>query len=158
MLNIVDLSRRRGAIVHLFPQVYRLIKNDGIELPNIILWKKDMNKKVVDVNRRWVFALEGTKIVKGMLFYHLEADGHSIYIDTLIAAGGIFDGLIKKFEQDDAVKAGEAFYVSRDIKREADEEILKNVGLHDDSVFDDEGYQLLGGLNEAVRALRVRYL
>lgn len=156
-MNIVDLSNRRGAIVHLLPQVYALMKADGHDLPNIILWTHDMNKKIVDINRKWIFALQGTKDVRGAMLYRLDADGRSVYIDAILGGSGLFDALIKKFEQDALVKAREAFYVGRNIKREAAEEAFEAVGLADDSVFNAEGYQLLGGLSEAAGALKLRY-
>ena len=157
MVNIVDLSRRRGAIVHLLPQVYELMKKNYAELPHIIFWKKEMDKKIIDINRRWVFALEGTKIVKGLLFYNISRDRKTVYVDSLIAAGIVFNELLIKFEYDDAVKSAEAFYISRDIKNEANTEMLKNVGLQDESVFNDEGYQLIGGLTDVLQVLKIRY-
>ena len=169
-MNIVDLSNRRGAIVHLLPQVYDLLKEykgelsasggkpgdfDGV--PNYVLWMHDMNKAVVDINKKWVFALRGTNYVMGLMFYRLGTDGVSLYIDYVMGTPAVIDELIKKFEQNDLVKAREKFYVGRDVKREAAEEVLGTVGLQDDTVFNEEGYQPIGGMKEALAALKFRY-
>ena len=158
-MNILDFSNRRGTIVHLLPQVYALLKKEGVNLPNIIIWKHAMNKAVVEIHRKWVFALEGNKIVKGLLFYHLSSDGKSCYIDSLVATDSkLAEALLKKFEQDDIVKERQAFYISRHVKKEASEEVLETVGLQDESVFNEHGFQPLGGLADTVSALKVRYL
>ena len=174
-MNVVDFSRRRGIIVHLLPQVYALIKEDREgkaggghfdspfgSVPNIVLWTHDMRKALVDIRKKWLFALEGQRNVRGMMFYRIDDDGKSLYIDTLIAAkdaqAAVLEALLVKFERDDLVKACEDFYVSRDVKREASEEVLESVGLQDESVYNDEGYQFIGDLAEAGKVLRVRYL
>ena len=167
-MNVVDFSNRRGAIVHLLPQVHALINGGlpgGSSSPsNYVLWNHNMSKALVDVNRKWLFALEETRKVrstdnvKGIFFYRLGTDGRSVYVDTLIAPKGIIEPLLTKFERDDAVKVRESFYVSRNIRKEAAEEILETVGLQDENAFDGEGYQLLGGLAEAVNELKMRYL
>lgn len=163
-MEIVDLSRRRGAIVHMLSQVYDLMRHEGIELPNMIIWKQEMGRAVIDINRRYVFALEGTKNVHGILFYRVSTDGRSVFLDSLIADGRrsalsaqIIDALLKKFEQDNEVKSCESIYIGRDIKREAADEILETVGLQDDTIFNTEGYQLLGGPGDAFKAIRIRY-
>ena len=159
MVNIVDLSRRRGAIVHLLPQVYELLQKSGHGLPNRILWTQGMRKAVVEINRKWIFALEGTYHLRGLMFYHLGADGKSLYLDAFEANNTkIFELLITKFSNDSTVKNQEIFYIGRNIRREAAEEMLESVGLQDDSVYDDDGYQNLGGLAETVKALKLRYL
>ena len=158
-MNILDLSNRRGAIVHMLPQIYKLFKADGIDLPNIILWTQDMRRSVIDINRKWIFALQGTSNVHGLMFYRVGADGKSIYVDHLVSSqSAIIDALLKKFEQSDLVKGAEAFYLGREIKREAKEEAMSSVGLQDDSVFNDEGYQFIGGTKEILAALKLRYM
>lgn len=149
--------------MHLLPQVYELLKEDKKgSLENIVLWTHSMNKALVDANRKWVFALEGTDKVWGAMFYTLGVDGKSLYIETLTAKKGappgILEALIKKFEQDESVKVREKFYASRDLKRGQSEEILEGVGLQDESVFSHEGYQPIGNLTDASKALRLRYL
>ncbi|MCL2399228.1 MAG: hypothetical protein FWC91_05735 [Defluviitaleaceae bacterium] len=163
-MNIVDLSGRRGAIVHLLPDVYELLKKNDSSILNKVLWTHDINKVLVDINYKWVFALEGTNVLLGMMFYQLGSDGESVYINTLaaknIAPGknAILEALLKKFEQDATIKLRKSFYVSREIKREASVEILETVGLQDESVYDNNGYQLLGDLGDTVNALKIRYL
>jgi len=162
-VEVVDFSRRRGAIVHLLPTVYRLIGESGGHLPNSIIWNQEMRKALVDVRRKWLFVLEGTSNVRAILFYHLGTDNKSVYIDTMAAArtndsAAALEALLVKFDRDDTVRKCEAFYVSREVRKEAAEEILETVGLQDESVYGDEGYQYLGGLTEAVAALKVRYL
>ena len=158
-MNIVDLSNRRGAIVHLLPQVYILLQKNGYELPNKILWTQNMRKAIIDINKKWLFALEGTYHLRGLMFYHLDLTGKSVYLDAFEGNNTqILEALIDKFSNDSIVKTQESFYVSRNIKREASEEILETVGLQDESVFNDEGYQMLGSLTDTLKALRVRYL
>ena len=162
-MNIIDLSKRRGAIVRLLPQVYELLKEEKKgNMQNIVLWTHSINKSLVDAKRKWLFALEGNDKVWGVMFYRLGDDGKSVYIDTLAvkktAPPGAPEAIIKKFEQDTEVKVREKFYLGRDIKKEQSEAILEGVGLQDDSVYTHEGYQPLGELTEAGRALRLRYL
>ena len=159
MINIVDLSSRRGAAVHLFPKVYALLKKEGHDLPHIHFWVKDMNKALVNIKCKWIFAIQGKDDVKGMLFYRVGDDAESLYIETLYGIHNtVVDALLKKFEQDDIVKSRKAFYLSRNVKREVAEEVLGTVGLQDDTVFDGDGYQLVGDAKECGAALRVRYL
>lgn len=168
-MNVIDYSRRRGAIVHLWPKVYSILNESSVHAYGgrtasessaaYHIWSKEMNKAVVDNKYRWLFAMQGTNEVWGVLFYHV--DGNSIYIDTLAATrqnSKILEALIVKFEREDAIKSAENFYVSRNVKKEEAEEMLETVGLQNDSVFDDRGYQLLGGLIDALRMLRLRYL
>ena len=163
-MNIVDLSNRRGAIVHLLSDVYELLKANNSSIKNKVLWTHDINKALVDISQKWVFALEGTHILLGIMFYQLGNDGESVYINTLTAINGnsgkngILEGLLKKFEQDATIKLRKSFYVSRDIKREVSVEILETVGLQDESVYDNDGYQLLGDLGDTINALKIRYL
>lgn len=157
-MNIIDLSNRRGAIVHMLPNVYDLLKKDGHDLPNIIIWTQSMKKAIIDINRKWIFATISSKDVQGMMFYRMGTDGKSLYIDTLSGSPKTVEALLKKFEQNDLVKARENFFISRYIKREEADEVLETVGLQDDSVYDEEGYYMLGGLNEVISALKIRYL
>lgn len=161
-MNVVDLSNRRGAIVHLLPQVYEVLKGEQSSILNIVLWTHEMNKSLVDIHKKWVFALNGTKDMLGMMFYRLGVE-NDIYIDLLSAKKGavnslVIEALIKKFEQDNEVKSRQSFYVGRQVKREASDEILGTVGLQDETVFNDDGYQLLGSYDQAIKALKLRYL
>lgn len=158
-MEIIDYSNRRGAIVHLLPQVYAMLKKDRKDMPNIILWNIEMKQYVLDINIKWVFALAGKKEVLGILFYRVGKDGSSLYIEELQAINAtVAEALIKKFEQTDIVKTKTTFYASQDIKRMESEEILETVGLQDESVFNEEGYQPLGSLNDTVKDLRLRYI
>ena len=161
-MNIIDYSRRRGTIVHFMPQIYALLKENVINLPHMTLWKQAIKADLVDINRKWVFALIGYSNVMGFLFYHLKGTD-SVYIDQLIVAKrykeqGVINALLLKFEHDSALKTRTSFYVSRSIKREVSEEILENVGLANEDVYDSEGYQLLGNLEETMTALKLRYI
>jgi len=161
-VNVADFSRRRGAIVHLLPQMYALIKEEGGgNVPHYHLWNHDMSRILVDISHKWLFALEEPQALKGMLLYCLGSDGRSVYINHLISARDnpdVLKALLLKFEREDSIKGREVFYISRSVKREAADEVLETVGLQDDSAYDDAGYQNLGGLGETIKALKLRYL
>jgi len=159
-MEVVDLSNRRGAIVHLLPKVHKLYKQTGHQLKDIVLWTHDMNKMILDIQRKWIFVLDRPNgDVLGFLFYRMGEDGKSLHIEALRVGRHIraFDLLIQRFQQDNAVKARTEFYASREIQRKTNDEILATVGMQDDSIYDDNGYQHLGDLRKAVDALKVRY-
>ena len=160
-MNVIDYSRRRGAIVHLLPKVYALLKADRAGLGNVILWTQAIKKSLIDPKCKWLFALEGANDVKGILFYRLGDDGRSVYINELIAAKGshgVVESLLLKLERDDELKALGTFYIGRNLKKAASEEMLEAVGLQDESIYDEKGYQPLDGLAEAIKELKLRYL
>ncbi|MCL1986554.1 MAG: hypothetical protein FWG64_01080 [Firmicutes bacterium] len=160
MMNIVNLSHRRGAILALLPQIHVMLLKDGQELPNKVFWKQEIGKAIVDINHKWIFALEGVKIVHGFLFYQIGQDKNSLYIDNFIAPSkvlGVAKLLITKFERDDEVRRIQNFYISRNIKKEHREEVLETVGLQDETLYNTKGYQLIGNLTQTLDLLKTRY-
>ncbi|MCL1999525.1 MAG: hypothetical protein FWG65_12240 [Turicibacter sp.] len=159
-VEAVDLSNRRGAIVHLLPQVYSLLQRNGYNPPHMIMWNQEMKKAVVDIDRRWVFVLQNARYIQGMMFYRLcKEDKQAVYIDVLYGnQGAVIELLLTKFHRSDALKSRTNFYISRNLKRESAEELLESVGLQDESVFDAAGYQSVGDLQSAILVLRARYL
>jgi len=140
-------------------KIYRILSREH-DMPNIIYWKQENSRHVVDVNRKWLFAFnseQDSREPKGLLFYRLA--GEDVYVEDFAVSGPTAAGvLITKFEYEAGVKAATNFYFSQHIRRETNDQILETVGLQDDSVFDENGYQHMGGLEDVVKALKVRYL
>jgi hypothetical protein len=167
MLEAIDYSARRGAIVPLMDRIYAVMLENaqrnrisGLPLPpNIIIWRQDFRKMLTDVCRRWVFALDGSDLA-GFLFYHSESHSQNIFIDECMIAwayrnnGLVFPLLLDKFQFDRQVKEAEAIFAGAHIRQEADKEILAYVGFKDGASGE---YQKLGALAEAVEALKIRY-
>ena len=155
----VDLSNRRGALVPIREKIYRILCREH-EMPNFIYWKQENGRHVVDVNRKWLIAFnseQDNKEPRGVLFYRLA--GKEVYIEDFAVSGPSAAGvLITKFEYESEVKLATDFYFSERIRRETNDQILETVGLQDDSVFNEDGYQSIGDLGETVKALKVRYL
>ena len=148
--------------MHLLPNVYNLYKEAGSPVKNFVHWTHDMNKALLDIHKKWVFVLNPEQKVLGFLFYRLDEDGKSLYIDALRIKKhqkdhGAFGLLMQRFQQDDSVKGRKEFFASREIQRESSTEILAAVGLQDDSIYNPSGYESLGSFQKAVDALKLRY-
>lgn len=169
MLEIVDYSSRRGVIVSLLPQIYALFSENakqdvmaGLEPPeNIILWKQSMRKALVDVQKHWLFVLDGEHIA-GLMFYRMGAGAETgcVFIEELQMAWrcrqkeAVLALLLDKFLLDRGVNAcGEVLSGAR-IKNDANKELLASVGFGE---IYPGGYQTLGAPKSAVAALKLRY-
>jgi len=160
-INIVDLSNRRGAIIRLRTQIYELLKETlggpYTSFPNYVTWNQQFSKELVDARRKWLFALDETaRFVYGLMFYRLAEDG-ALYLNHMAIRQGAGD-FIKKFEQDDSAKTATKIFFSRHIKKITSEEILEGKGMSNDSVYNSDGYQLIGDITEAVKELQKRYV
>ncbi|MCL2188881.1 MAG: hypothetical protein FWC16_08155 [Defluviitaleaceae bacterium] len=167
MLEFIDYSSRRGAIVNLLPQVHGLLKelsaNDklcGLEAPEgIVGWRQKMNPLLLDITRRFVFAVDTAKNRKlvGFLFYR-HGEAGKLYIEDMQVAFGergemVSAGMLAKLEYD--AKAREAaFFGSERLRKMQDKEILAGVGFVEHFA---NGYELLGDIKEASGALKLRY-
>ena len=157
-MTIADYSARRGAIIHFFPQIYELLR-DYCELPNKIIWTQQIKRQIVDINRRYILAVDNSKFsnakVLGFLFF--KKHDEKILIDYFcVREKGVASALLEKFLRDDAVKAAKTFCISEAIKKEENDESLERVGLLDNSGFKD-GYMEIGGYAETLKILKTRY-
>jgi len=168
MLEFYDYSSRRGILVPLLPKVHALLAENarmdkvaGQEPPaHIITWQQAERKKLVDINRRFLVAMEGTALA-GIFFYlHKKTEtGTEIYIEDLHIAWthrnnpNVIEGLLKKMEFDPAVRDA-VFYAGQRVKIEQDKEILASVGLKDERT--DE-WESLGSLQQTINTLKIRY-
>jgi hypothetical protein len=171
MLEFIDYSSRRGAIVPLLPKVHALLKENaerdkpsGLEPPaNIVTWRQQMNPQLLDISRRFVFAMEkkgaGREVV-GFVFYRYDTQKkNTLYIEDMQIAWehrndpAILTGLITKLENDPSAKNCELFGSER-LKLMADKEILAGVGFRDHF---PEGWEPLGKMKEAMGSLKLRY-
>jgi hypothetical protein len=167
MLAVHDYSSRRGVLVPLLPQIHALLtetaKKDslaGIEPPiNIILWKQQMNKQLVDINRKWLVVLNGN-ILAGLFFFRFLPDGN-IYLDELRIAwayrnnNAVFTLLHDRFINDPAVKKAADVFGGMNIKKEKEQEILASVGFEQEYENKPEP---LGNPVDAAGILKIRYL
>ncbi|MDR1664177.1 MAG: hypothetical protein LBR83_04550 [Clostridiales bacterium] len=166
MLEAIDYSSRRGVIVPMMDMIYDLIaeniekdKQAGFPpLENKIIWKQRFRVALMEIERRWVFVMEG-KLTTALLFYRFSG-GDKLFIDELMVAWPyrnnkmIFPMLLDKFRFDDAVKKYSAIYAGERVRVEENAEILAAAGFKGEY---ENGYQLLGSLPEAVDALKMRY-
>jgi len=137
-----------------------MLLKDGQNLPNHVFWKREIGAEITNIDYKWIFALEGVKVVHGFLFYNVGQDKNSIYINNLVAQPKVASTiklLLTKFERDDEVRRVQNFYLSRNIKRETNDEILETVGLQDDTVYNTKGYQFVGNLSKTIDVLKYRY-
>jgi hypothetical protein len=159
-----DYSNRRGVLVPLLPKVHAMYKENSvrdrlsaIEPPeHLITWQHKQREILVDINRRFLVALDGNTLV-GVLFYRHA--GKDIYIEDLQIAWPyrnnphIIDGFLKRLEYDPLTKEA-VFYASERIKIEADEEVLVAKGLKKKHI---DGWENLGSFSKASLALKLRY-
>ncbi|MCL2498727.1 MAG: hypothetical protein FWE90_00145 [Defluviitaleaceae bacterium] len=172
MPEFIDYSSRRGAIVPLLPKIHALLKENagkerlcGLEPPeNIVSWRQRFNPLLLDVSRRFIFAMEiqgsDKRDVLGFVFYRYPADKKgTVYIEDMQIAhahrntAAILTGLIAKLETDPNAKSA-VFFGSERLKKPMDKELLAGVGFKE--TFPD-GWEPLGNMKEALGALRVRY-
>ena len=168
MPEFIDYSSRRGAIVPLLPSVHALLKelakkdkhylHDAPE--DLVLWRHKMEPLLLDISRRFLFALEmaGTRrTLLGFLFYRYE--GNDIYIEDKQLAWrsrsdmAVSHGLINKLERDPRAKDA-VFYANDRLRKPVDKEILAAAGFKETI---PGGWEKMGGINEVTAALKQRY-
>jgi hypothetical protein len=166
MLEVHDYSNRRGIMVPMLKKFHEMLretaeKDSMAACPppeNYILWKQNMHKKLVDINRRWFLVLDG-KTVAGLMFFYFERD--RIYIEELRIAWAYrnnsiaFTLLIDKFINDNTVRKSSAVYAGINVKREPNQEILASVGFGESF---ENGWEPLGTPQDAAGALKLRYI
>ena len=164
MLEFFDYSNRRGVLVGWLPKIHTLLKNNalrdtlaGIQPPeHIVTWTQKMKAGLLDINRRFLVATEGTMLA-GILFYRHE--NGNVYIEDLHVDWAfrknpqVVEGLLKKLEFDTNAKDA-TFYASERIKSDADKEILASVGFKESH---EGGWENLGGLSTTIGILKLRY-
>jgi len=164
MLEFIDYSSRRGALVGLQQSIYNMQKDNalrdklsGIQPPeHIVTWSQKMKVNLLDINRHFLVAMDG-KVLAGILFYRYQ--GANLYIEDLSVPWAyrknpkVIDGLLKKLEYD-ANARDATFFASERIKSEADKEILASVGFKETH---EDGWENLGNMSVAVGKLKLRY-
>ena len=165
-MEIHDFSARRGALVPYFSQIHAMIKENALRdrfgnlqpPEHLVTWQHKMRKELVDINRRFVVALDGGQLT-GVLFYRV--DGTDIYIEDIQVAWAhrnnpaIIDGFLKRLEHDQTAGAkGAVFYASERIKIDMDTEKLVARGHKVERV---DGWEQLGTLAQTAAALKIRY-
>ncbi|MCL2605020.1 MAG: hypothetical protein FWD90_11135 [Defluviitaleaceae bacterium] len=172
MLEFIDYSTRRGAIVPLLPKIHALLKENaekdklcGLEPPeNLVTWRQKINPMLLDISRRFVFAMEikgpNNRDVLGFVFYRYPPNEKGkLYINDMQIAyaqrgnAAVLTGLVAKLEADPNAKNA-AFFGGERLKKPVDKEILAGVGFIE--TFPD-GWEPLGNMKEALGALRLRY-
>jgi len=169
MLEFIDYSTRRGAMVALLPKIHALLteiavrdKIAGITPPeHLVSWQHKARKELLEVNRRFLVAMDGN-LLAGLFFYRYNKDKagkNNIYIEDVQIAWVfhknplVLEGLLKKLEYDaDARNAN--FFASNRIRVETNKEILASVGFKEEKEGDWEN---LGNFKEMTNALKVRY-
>ena len=167
MLEVYDYSNRRGVIALMLTKIYAVMaenaeKDRQASLPppgNRVLWTQRYKKIVVEINRRWLFVMDGNSIA-GFLFYRLEENGSRIYLDEFMLAwpyrhnAPVFTMLLDKFMNDRAVRDASEVFAGERIRIEHDKEMLAAVGFKDEYA---DGYESLGAPDKAADALKLRY-
>ena len=113
MFEVFDYSSRRGAIVPLLADIYKIICETKIKNPeNIIFFKQRMSKLLIDINYRWII-LNEKKSLAGFLFYRYENE--TIHITDLHISKTVNSPkeaitlILKKMEYDQGTKTA-SFY------------------------------------------------
>jgi hypothetical protein len=167
MLEIHDYSNRRGVLVPFLPKIHKLLtetanmdKSAGIEPPvNFIIWRQEYGKRLVEVNRRWLVALDGSLLV-GVFFFHFLNESE-IYLDELRVAhkyrnhNAVITLFHDRFVSDFAVKKVTAVFAGPTIKKESHQEKLAAVGFGEH--YENER-EPLGEPAKAAAELKRRYL
>jgi len=169
MLEFIDYSSRRGAMVALLPKIHALLteiavrdKIAGITPPeHLVTWQHKARKELLEVHRHFLVAMDGNMLA-GLFFYRYDKDSkekNNVYIEDVQIAwifqknALVLEGLLKKLEYDaDARNA--TFFASDRIRIETNKEILASVGFKEKK----EGeWENLGNFKEMANALKVRY-
>ena len=167
MLESHDYSGRRGVLVPLMPKVHALLTETakkeplaGIEPPiNIILWRQEIYKLLVEIHRRWLMVMDGPAIA-GLMFFYFDKNGDT-YINELRIAwpyrhnNGVFPLLIDRFMKDPGVKNSKNVFAGPNVKKEANQELLASVGFE---AHFENGWEPLGNPTDAAGVLKLRYL
>jgi hypothetical protein len=164
--EFIDYSARRGAIVSLLPQVHKLLKERvQTEPETFVMWRHKMSPCLLDINRRFLFAMQNLDVGKwevlGFLFYRTEADfPQKMYIEDMHIGNkykekpALVQGLISKMERNDPRVKEAEFVGSMRLRKPIDKEILADVGFHDS--FPD-GWEPFGNWKDTMGALKARY-
>lgn len=164
MLEINDYSSRRGILVPLLSKIYTMFKENAerdklADIPppeHLITWQHKIRKKLLDINRRFLVAMDGGMLA-GVFFYRYE--GADIYIEDVQTAWAfrnnpyVINGFLKKLEYDHGTKEA-TFFVSDRIKVDSDKELLARKGFKDKY---EGGWEKLGTFSQAVAAIKLRY-
>jgi hypothetical protein len=166
-MEFIDYSSRRGVLAQILPKVHEVYAANARDdksafLPppeHIISWTQTMRRVVLDVNRRFLVAMDGERLA-GFLFYRVASVGQEkeVYIEDLQLAplyrgkSGIVEGLTRKMEFDAAVKDS-TVYAGERVRRDADEEMLAAKGATERT----SGYEKLGSFSKAAGHLKIRY-
>ena len=169
MLEFIDYSTRRGAMVALLPKIHALLtelavrdKIAGLTPPeHLVTWQHKARKELLEVHRRFLVAMDGN-LLAGLFFYRYDENKENegnIYIEDVQIAwvfqknSLVLEGLLKKLEYDaDARNAN--FFASGRIRIETNKEILASVGFKE--VKEGE-WENLGNFKEMANALKTRY-
>ena len=130
MLEFIDYTNRRGALVRLQDSIYNMQKDnaqrDKLALAppptHIVSWTQTMKRNLLDVNRHFIVAMDNKKLA-GILFYRYS--GTNLYLEDFHIAWGyrsvpqVAEGLLKKVELDTKSKDATVF-ASVQIKTDAD--------------------------------------
>jgi len=167
MLEFYDYSTRRGVIVPLLPKIHALLTEHAMQdksglaemPPHLITWQHGIRKDLLDIHRRFLFAMHGTDLA-GFFFYRYDtSQSDCIYIEDLQIAWKyrqnmqVLDGLLKKLELDPGAKDA-ILYASSRVKIEQDKEILASVGF---KPAHSGEWENIGTLAQAAGVLRIRY-
>lgn len=166
MPEFIDYSSRRGAIVSLLPQVHKLLKERAETTPEtFVMWRHKMGPCLLDISRRYLFAMEKKGIGKwevlGFLFYRVDVKSpKKMYIEDMHIANknkdktALVQGLITKMETNDPRVKNAKFVGSMRLRKPVDKEILADVGFVDN--FPD-GWEPFGTWKDTMGALKARY-
>jgi hypothetical protein len=167
MLEIHDYSSRRGVLVPLLPKIHAMTKDNvakdkltNLEPPeHVVTWTQKMRKVILDINRRFIVAVDGGNLA-GIFFYRSDLRvGKKIFIEDVQVAWAyrnnphVIDNFLKKLEYDQNTKDA-TFYASERIKIDHDKELLAAKGF---KTTHEDGWERLGTFSEAAGAIKIRY-
>ena len=166
MVEFQNLSRRRGMVTQLSPQVYELLQANAVQdkmsgilaPPHIIMWRHQFKKNVLDINWRFIFAIssnEGENAVAGFLFFRIL--GQDITLEELQLSPAyhgeyLINGFVTEIEKEVDTAQAVLFAGSR-IRLDANAEAINMVGLGN-----YPSVTRLGNLGEAALELKSRYI
>ena len=168
MLKVTDYSNQRGGVVKLLPKIHRMFKENALtdrsgtlqDPGHLVTWQQKMSKLLVDVNWRFIAAVDGDELA-GVLFLRFFSSDEvtEAYIEEMqfsrrfYGDTAVFDAVFAKLAMDR--KTGDAvFFVSERVRLEKNKEILASVGLVEVATG---GFERLGSLSEARASLRIRF-
>jgi len=87
MITAFDYSFRRGVLVPLLKQIYTIISQNVAGTENIITWQQKMRKNLIDINWRFIIAVDGANLL-GFIFYRY-ANSHKEQLDFALCENAI---------------------------------------------------------------------